>query len=487
MDTGFLMDGPILHAPFQEIIRQIYRFYCKHGKGLVAYLCRLLLIFATASVNERVEASAVEFGDSGGRSPDRSEVPAAETWDLHGQITNVTQWHPSFHAPYSGTNSLISGDHSAETLDLTLFLGVHLWRGGELYGNPEIDQGFGLSNTLGVAGFPNGEAYKVGSNRPYGRLPRLFLRQIIELGGEERKIASDANQLGGLVLSNNVTLTFGKFSVVDIFDTNNYAHDPHRDFLNWAIIDSGAFDYAADAWGFTNGAALEWTQSWWTLRSGIFELSNIPNSTKLDNSFSQYEWVNEIETRQEILGHPGKAKLLWYVNRGYMGAYSDAVRLAQQSGEIPNTALVRRYASRPGIAINLEQELAPDLGAFARASVNDGSKESFDFTEINKSVSAGIALKGIRWHRPDDAVGIAAVMNGLSSDARRYFSAGGMGILIGDGRLNYGAERIAEIYYKRHIEKHLSLGIDYQHIDNPAYNRDRGPVSVLGLRIHADF
>jgi high affinity Mn2+ porin len=442
---------------------------------IIAHLYGLVGTYAMA---------AVEFPDPGTMP---TEASSAETWSAHGQFTNVTQWQPSFKAPYSGANSLVSGNREAETSDLTLFLGARLWQGGELYGNFEIDQGFGLSNTLGVAGFTSGEAYKVGASHPYGRLPRLFLRQVIELGGDERKISAAANQLGGSIASNNITLTFGKLSVVDLFDTNMYAHDPRTDFLNWAIIDSGAFDYAADAWGFTAGAALEWTQSWWTLRGGFFALSNVPNSTKLDTTFSQYEWVGEFEARGQLLGHPGKAKLLWYENRGYMGAYSDAVRLAQQSGGTPDTALVRNFATSPGIAINLEQELTSDLGFFARASVNDGGKEAFDFTEINQSLSTGFALQGDRWNRHDDTVGLAAVMNGLSDDARRYFSTGGMGVLIGDGRLNYDTERIAEVYYNWQMAKWLALGADYQHITNPAYNRDRGPVSVFGMRLHAEY
>lgn len=202
------------------------------------------------------------------------EASAPETWSIHGQLTNVTQWHPGFTAPYSGANSLDPNAQNAETTDLTLYLGTRLWQGGELYVNPEIDQGFGLSNTLGVAGFPSGEAYKVGENKPYFRLQRAFLRQVIGLSGAQQTIEDGPNQLVGATAANNVTLTIGKFSDVDIFDTNTYAHDPRADFLNWSIIDAGAFDYAADAWGYTYGMAVEWTQSWWTLRGGLLRALN---------------------------------------------------------------------------------------------------------------------------------------------------------------------------------------------------------------------
>lgn len=454
---------------------------------LMVLLCGLCLSQAAVAASGMADESTAQLPAPSAGPSAASETSVPETWSLHGQITNVTQWHPAFTAPYSGANSLNPGNNNDETTDATLFLGIRVWRGGELYLNPELDQGFGLSNTLGVAGFPSGEAYKVGANRPYLRLPRMFLRQVIGLGGVEQTVEPGANQLGGSVLSDNITMTVGKFSAVDVFDTNTYAHDPRADFLNWSIVDAGAYDYAADAWGYTYGAAVEWTQSWWTLRGGFFDLSTVPNSVKLDQSFRQYEWVGEIEARHGIRNHPGKVKLLGFVNRGYMGDYTDAVRLAQQTGAVPDTSRVRHFASRPGFAINIEQEVASDLGIFARASLNDGSKEAFDFTEINRSVAAGLSLKGDRWGRHGDTLGAAVAVNGLSGAAREYFSAGGMGILIGDGKLNYGPERIAEIYYNWHVDKHLSLGLDYQHVVNPAYNADRGPVNIYGARLHFEY
>ena len=416
-----------------------------------------------------------------------SDETAPESWAVHGQFTNVTQGHRRFTSLYSGTNSLIANGRTEETTDITLYAGVRLWRGAEFWINPEIDQGFGLSNTVGMAGFPSGEAYKIGANVPYPRLPRVFLRQVIPLSGELVKMESSANQLAGSKAANNVTLTIGKFSVTDIFDTNTYAHDPRGDFLNWSIIDAGAFDYAADAWGFTYGAAAEWTQDAWTLRGGVFQLSKIPNGKIVNVDFSQYMLVTELEQRYQMRGHPGKAKLLAFVNRGRMGAYRDALQLAQLAGDTPDTGLVRRFASRPGVAINLEQELAPDLGMFLRASLNNGTKEAYEFTEINRSISGGLSLKGGRWGRDDDTFGLAGVVNGLSSDARRYFANGGIGILIGDGGQTYGAEKVLETYYSMRVNRHVTLAVNYQHVNNPAYNRDRGPVSIFGVRAHAEF
>lgn len=417
-----------------------------------------------------------------------TEPVSPDTWGIYGQFTGVEQFHPAFTSPYQSTNSLDPQTTGAETTDLTFYAGIRVW-GGELWLNPEIDQGFGLSNTLGVAGFPSGEAYKVGANDPYFRLPRVFYRHVYNLGGEEQILTSSANQLARTQTADNIILTIGKFSATDVFDSNIYAHDPRSDFLNWSVIESGAYDYAADAWGFTEGASVEWTQSRWTLRGGFFALSTTPNSTTIDTTFEQHEWVVELEERHQFGGHPGKVKLLGFINQGNMGSYSDALRIAQQTNSIPDTDLVRRGNSRPGFAINLEQEVLSDLGIFTRASMNDGSKEAYDFTEINQSIAAGLSLHGNHWGRNKDTFGLAAVVNGLSSDAVAYFAAGGKGILIGDGHLNYGLEKIMETYYSYSVPAidHLTLTLNYQYIVNPAYNQDRGVVNILGIRLHTEF
>jgi high affinity Mn2+ porin len=418
--------------------------------------------------------------------------PAADQPDsdysLHGQFTNVTQFHPAFTSPYRGANSLDPGNRGDETIDLTLFAGVRLWDGGAFYANPEIDQGFGLSDTLGVAGFPSAEAYKIGAAEPYVRLPRAFLRQTFDLGGDSVPVEDDANQVADSQTADNLVLTIGKFGVTDIFDTNAYAHDPRADFLNWAIVDASAFDYAADSWGYSYGAAAEWTQEWWTLRAGLFDLSRIPNDKALQRGFEQFEVNVEAEERHTLMDEAGKAKLLIFANYGRMANYGDAVRLGAATATTPDVALVRRYQARMGGSVNVEQAIAGDLGAFARASLNDGTKEAYEFTEVNQSVSLGLSLKGGSWARPDDVVGLAGVVNALSPEAREYFAAGGLGILIGDGRLpHYGTENIIETYYKVAVIDHVSFTADYQFIDNPAYNRDRGPVSAFAARVHVEY
>lgn len=418
---------------------------------------------------------------------DKSISNVDEDWAIHGQFTNVTQKHASFRSPYSGQNSLDAKGRAEETTDITIYAGVRLWRNAEFWLNPEIDQGFGLSNTVGLAGFSSGEAYKVGANSAYLRLPRAFLRQTFALNGETENIEPAANQLGGKRVSNNVVVTVGKFSVVDLFDTNTYAHDPRTDFLNWSVIDAGAFDYAADAWGFTYGAAVEWNQNAWTARAGVFQLSPVPNAKVAGLHFKQYSLVGELESRFQLGEHPGKLKLLGFINRAPMGNYADAVQASITNGGVPDIAQVRRKGTRAGASLNFEQEVAKEIGIFARASFNDGDKEAYEFTEINKSISSGIAIKGANWGRSEDTFGLATVFNGLSSQAKRYFALGGIGILIGDGNQRYGAEKILETYYSAKIVTGVTLTLNFQHVTNPAYNKDRGPVSIYAARVHAEF
>jgi high affinity Mn2+ porin len=418
-----------------------------------------------------------------------ADTTGVEWWGLHGQTTFVTQYHPGFRSAFSGPNSLESQAQARETFDLTLYGGLRLWRGAELWVNPEVDQGFGLSSTLGVAGFPSGEAYKVGQATPYFQLPRLFVRQTINLGGEVAHVEAGLNQLASSQTAHRVVVTVGKLSVVDVFDTNRYAHDPRNDFLNWSIIDAGSFDYAADAWGYTYGAAVEWYQQWWTLRTGLFTLSKVPNSKVLDSKpFDQYQVDLEVEERHTLFGQPGKLKLLGFLSHGRMGRYSEATALARQTGMPANIAAVRKAHNRAGVSLNLEQQLTEGLGVFAKAGWSQGAFEAFEFTDINKTVSLGLSVTGARWGRPDDTVGLAMAVNDASGEAKQFFAAGGLGILVGDGQLVHsGPEYILETYYSVAVFKFVKLSLDYQFVGHPAYNRDRGPVSIFGFRVHGEF
>jgi high affinity Mn2+ porin len=411
-------------------------------------------------------------------------APGLQDWAIHAQATFVGQGVFGFGSPYAGPNSL-APSQARETFDATVYAGVRPWRGGELWINPEVDQGFGLSNTLGAAGFPSAEAYKVGKSNPYLRLQRLFFRQTIDLGGKAQAVAAAANQLAGSQTANRLVLTVGKFGVGDVFDTNRYAHDPRGDFLNWSVVDAGNFDYAADAWGYSTGVAAEWVQGPWTFRFGAFNLSHVPNGETLETDFSQVQLLGEIEHRHTLAGHPGAVRVTLFRNRGNFGRFDDALALAAATGSPADTGLVRRRMTRAGGHLNIEQEVTETLGLFARAGISDGAIEPYDFTDIDRTVAAGGALKGKGWGRADDTIGLAAVVNGISKEHERYLDAGGIGVLVGDGKLPHpGAEMIAEAYYDWHAVRGIDVTLDYQFIAHPGYNRDRGPANVLAVRLH---
>ena len=420
-----------------------------------------------------------------------AEQVKPETWAIHGQATNTWELQPAFYSPFFkvGPHSLWPHANGRETTDITAYLGLRLWRGAELWANPTYDQGFGLSDTFGVAGYPSGEAYKLGRTTPYFRFDRAIFRQTINLGGETEKVEPDLNQLGGTQTANRLVITIGKFDVVDIFDTNKYAHDPRSDFLNWTIIDLGSFDYPADAWGFTYGGAAEWQQDWWTVRVGLFDLSATPNSIYLSTrGFSQGQFCAELEERHMLGDQPGKFKVLYWLTKGKLASYNDALDWSEATTQPPEVEAVRRMRTKYGMGFNLEQQLAKDFGMFLRGGWCQGGVEEVDFTDVDISVSGGLSLTGSRWTRPDDTVGVAFCINQISNQARKYFGAGGLGGIIGDGKLPYEEpELIFETFYNIAVIKYTHFTADYQLIINPAYNRDRGPVSVFGLRLHLEF
>ena len=418
---------------------------------------------------------------------DNSAPAKDETFAVHAQSTFIYQGVTSFPSPYVGRNSL-KPSQARETFTATLFAGFRPWHGAEVWIDPEIDQGFGLGDTEGVAGFPNGQGAKVGKVVPYLRLQRMFFRQTIDLGGDSQKVDPDQNQLGGSQTANRLVFTVGKLSVVDIFDTNKYAHDAANDFLNWSVIDAGSFDYAADAWGYTYGAVAEWYQGRWTLRGGAFDLSAVPNGTLLDPTFGQDQYVGELEERHTIAGQDGRLMLTGFVTRGRMGSFADAIQLSETTGQPADTALVRRYRSRTGLSLDLEQGLKDDLGLFIRAGAADGNIEPYEYADIDQTVSGGLSLSGKRWGRKDDTVGLAGTLNEISKIHQQYLADGGLGILIGDGKLPHpGPEEIIETYYKIALTPHAALSFDAQLVGNPAYNRDRGPAPILAARLHAQF
>jgi high affinity Mn2+ porin len=409
-------------------------------------------------------------------------------WAIHVQATDVLQTHPAFRSPYEGANSLEGGARTDNTFNGSLFAGFRPWSGAQIWFDLDVNQGFAPSDTLGVAGYVNGEGAKVGHRSPYYRPQRGFFRQTIDLGGGEDTVDPGLFEFGGKTTKNRLVITVGKFSLTDVMDDNAYAHDPTSDFLNWALIDTGSFDYAADAWGFSEGGVVEWYQGPWTLRGGVMALSTAPNDAQLTPWFGQFQLDGEAELRQSWFGREGKIKLLGFASRGRMGRFDDAVRLSEETGQPADTSLVRRYATRLGISLNLEQPVSDDAGLFLRAGDDQGQYEPYEYADIDQTVAAGASLGGTRWGRKDDTVALALVVNGISKAHQAYLGAGGLGILVGDGRLPHpGAEAIVESYYSLAAFKGVRLTLDSQTVVNPAYNRDRGPAEVIGLRVHGQY
>ena len=420
------------------------------------------------------------------------EAPKTEfaTWEIHGQTTYVQQGYPPFHSPYLGENSFTPWAQTRNTWTASAFLGFKLWQGGELYYNPELLQGFGLHNTTGAAGFPNGEAQKSNFPYPHYNTSRLFLRQTFGLGGEQETVESSYGQMAGKRDVSRVTVQVGKFAVHDVFDTNAYASDSRADFLNWSIWAAGAFDYPADKVGLDYGAVVELNQKYWALRFGYFLTPNEPNANEFDmNLFRRGAYVLEHEMRYSLFSRDGKIRVAIWADTYFSGSYREAIDINLLTSLDPTEAirLTRRERTKYGYYINVEQSVSDDVGVFGRWSWNNGKNEIVAFSDIDQSLSLGTIIKGRSWGRPDDRIGLAGAINALSRDHRDYLAVGGLGILIGDSRINYRPETILETFYALAVMKTVTLTFDYQFMLNPADNADRGPISIFSGRLHGEF
>ncbi len=418
----------------------------------------------------------------------KPRLPDSDDWNVHAQTTVLPQGYGPIHSPYASPQSLPGGGQFQATWTTTAFLGARLWDGGEFYFNPELAQGFGLNGTLGLAGFSNGEAQKAGAPFPKIRAQRYYLKQTFGLGGEQEAVEDGPNQLAGKRDIDRVTLIVGRFAVGDFFDGNSYAKDPRADFMNWAMWSSGAYDFPADLPGYTRGAVVELNRKDWAIRGGLFQVPSAPNSDVL--TFKTGGTVVEFEERHTLLEQPGKLRVGVFANSGNTANYNEVVAQAAANPALDINDITnanQRTRSKYGFYVNLEQQIVNDVGLFARASWNDGQNQILSFTDIDRSVSGGLSIKGSHWGRPDDTVGIGGAINGLSAAHRDFLAAGGTGLLIGDGQLNYRTERILEAYYAYSVIKGVTMTADYQLVVNPAYNADRGPVSIFSGRLHAEF
>jgi high affinity Mn2+ porin len=407
---------------------------------------------------------------------DADATPAR--WSVHFQATSIGQHHGAFRSLYEGTNSLPAHAESRVSLTATVFLAYRLNSWAEFVINPEVAGGKGFGQVTGVAGFPNGEIPRVAGATPTLYAARAYMRNTWALGAETVPVDDGPNQLRQPLPARRFTLITGKFTVTDFFDNNSYSHDPRRQFMNWSLMSNGAWDYPADTRGYTVGSVQELTMPRWSLRAATVLEPTEANGGTLDTRVAKNRG-EAVEWEQRY--HHGTARLLAFENRERAGTFREAM-LANGGTDLAATR--RPGTKKYGFGVNLEQELLPDLGAFARYGWSDGTTEAWAFTQIDRSASAGLALQGRRWHRPTDTVGVAAVRNGLSGDDRHYLAAGGLGFNLGDGRLNYAPESIVEAYYAWHVLHAWTVTLDYQRIANPAYNSDRGPVSVATLRLH---
>lgn len=405
------------------------------------------------------------------------------------QATYVWQRKSPFDAPYSGSHSLSPEREKSYSFTATAALGTRTWKGGELYFNPEVAQGVPLSGLTGLGGFTNGEIARTSGPSATFYRARLFARQTWGFGGGSEKLESDANQLAGSVDRRRFVLTAGNLSVLDIFDDNAFSHDPRTQFLNWSLMTHGAYDFAADARGYSWGLALEYFQVDRRLRAGRFIQPKEPNQLALDpRIFKHYGDQIEIEQPYTWAGQPGKLRFLVFRNVARMARYQDALDLAAQTGGAPDINAVRTVERvKRGLGFNFEQEISSNVGLFGRASWADGQTETYAFTEIDRSLSAGVSLKGGAFGRASDSLGIAYVRNALSTAHRDYLAAGGLGFFLGDGALNYRPESILEAYYSLNVAKDTWFSADFQRISNPGHNADRGPASVVSARLHYGF
>jgi len=408
-----------------------------------------------------------------------------ETFSLHAQMTVITQHKPGFQAQYSGVNSLVSYPETQTSLTSTLFVGARLWSGASIYINPELAGGSGLSGAVGVAASTNGETFRISGSQMEFYLARLFYAQIFNLGDEYEFQSADANQLAGNVPEKFVRITVGKISVTDFFDDNMYSHDPRTQFMSWGLMANGAWDYPANTRGYTPSVVLEYVTPRHELRYAFSLVPTTANGNDMnwdiDKARSQ---TLEYTCRYQLFNKKGTVRLLSFLTNADMGNYLQSLALDPVSPQITAT---RNYGNtKYGFAVNMEQEFDENFGGFLRASWNDGNNETWMFSEIDRSVSFGLSGKAAWWNRANDVAGIAVVCSGISQAHQEYLSAGGNGFMLGDGAQHYGLETLTECYYSCNLaDDHLSLTGAYQFLVDPGYNRDRGPVHVFSMRVHA--
>lgn len=409
-----------------------------------------------------------------------------DRWNLFWQATSIGQYHGTFPSPYEGPFSLQDYPERDVSLTTTLFFGLRLDQNTQLYFDPEIAGGRGFSGVNGLANSSNGELPRVSSATPKPYLARLYLSHDFGFGDEKESFDSEENQLAGERPMTRYTITVGRFTMTDFFDNNRYSHDPRTQFMGWAVMYNGAWDYPADVRGYTWGWVHELHTRNWSLRYGSGGEPRVANGSQLDRRILRDRGdVVEGEYRYLVRNHPGAFRLLGYGNHADAGTYSEAINLAKQTGEVPDITATRRPGTvKYGIGINTEQEITKDIGVFARLGWNDGKTESFAFTAIDRLATGGVSMTGQRWRRQFDTVATELTVSGLSAIHVQYLAMGGHDFLLGDGHLQYGPEYAWESYYSARLFPGFFTSFDLQHIANPAFNQARGPVWIESIRLH---
>jgi high affinity Mn2+ porin len=408
-------------------------------------------------------------------------------FNIHFQTTYIYQYKPSFHSDYESAHSLSSKEEKQNSITATMYLGARLWKGAAFYFNPEIAGGSGLSGASGMGGSTNGETFRVGDPSPTLYVARAYLTQIFALGKNSEQQDDAANQIAVKTPVEYVKIMAGKFSLADIFDTNPFSNSPRTQFINWALMNNGAWDFAANVRGYTYIVAGIVHKKEMTYKLAFAALPKTANGAELQTNVGTSYSVNaEISHSFRIKHKAANVSLLAYYNNAPMGNYTTALQQLPFTPDIVSTR--KSGAGKFGLGLNADYKLNDNWGLFSRIGWNDGKNETWCFTEIDRTISLGLSIDGKKWHRNDDQAGIAIVANGLSKSHKDYLAAGGSGFVLGDGALSYAAETIAELYYNfKPSNIPLYISGDYQFCMNPGYNTARGPLSVFSLRAHVEL
>ncbi len=417
--------------------------------------------------------------------------PETDRWWISGQANIISQWHPAFDSPYQGGDSLSPQAQDATSHVFTLYTGLRLTNNAELLCDVQETGGHGIGEALGIAGFTNLDVVR---NPTLGKAPyiaRLVWHQIIPLSSEDGPSVRTPYSLFSRLPARRLEIRFGKLGLADFFDFNSNGTDSNFQFMNWTVDNNGAYDYAADTRGFTFAAMFEYHDRHWAARFAEGLMPKVANGIHLDADLARAHSENmEFEIHRTVFfKQEGILRLLAYVNHANMGSYRDAIdNFRTGRTPVPEiTAHPLQTTIKYGFAANFEQPFNDWLGLFGRWGWNEGRHESYAYTEVDETVLLGLGASGVRWNRRFDRAGVAFVSNGISRDHQQYLAFGGLGFLLGDGRLNYGRENIVETYYTVHAWRGAYPSFGLQYIVNPGYNRDRGPVLVPTLRLHLEF